>query len=315
MKGKNRAKTIAIIALAILSIANVIMPIEEAYAQPEVEWEKTFGGSLWDYGSSVQQTTDGGYIIAGYTESFGAGNGDVYLIKTDSNGNIVWDRTFGGYPPDEGYFAQQTTDGGYVITGLTYTGYNVYLIKTDSNGNSVWEKTFGDNMREYGNSVQQTTDGGYVLVGVTESFGAGMFDVYLVKTDSNGNKQWEKTFGGSEDDEGVSVKQAADGGYIMAGYTESFGAGNGDVYLIKTDSEGNEIWSRIFGGIEHDTGRSVQQTADGGYIIAGYTESFGGGNSDVYLIKTDSDGVEDWSKTFDRSKYQIIQVLRMMSLN
>ena len=269
------------------------------------EWSKTFGGSSWDNGRSVQQTTDGGFIIAGYTASFGAGSEDVYLIKTDGYGNQQFSKTFGGSSDDYGYSVQQTTDGGFIIAGHTDSfgaGYkDVYLIKTDGYGNLQLSKTFGGSSYDYGNSVQQTTDGGFIIAGTTYSFGAGYSDVYLIKTDGYGNQQWSKTFGGSDSDWGYSVQQTTDGGFIIAGNTYSFGAGSGDVYLIKTDAYGNQQWSKTFGGSSWDNGRSVQQTTDGGFIIAGITYSFGAGYEDVYLIKTDGYGNLQWSKTFGGS--------------
>ncbi|MEO0019638.1 MAG: PKD domain-containing protein [candidate division WOR-3 bacterium] len=252
------------------------------------QWQKTFGGSYWDEGCSVQQTSDGGYIIAGRTRSYGAGYYDVYLIKTDANGNQQWQKTFGGLYWDEGCSVQQTSDGGYIIAGGTE--YDVYLIKTDANGNLLWERTFGGENDDWGCSVQQTSDGGYIIAGFTMSFGAGDWDVYLIKTDGNGNLLWERTFGGENDDRGYSVQQTSDEGYIIAGYTWSFGAGRADVYLIKTDDNGNPLWQKTFGGSSWDDGFSIQQTLDGGFIIAGSTGSFGAGNCDVYLIKTDSEG-------------------------
>ena len=265
-------------------------------------WEQTFGGISSDIGNSVQQTQDGGYIICGQSQSFGNGQYDVYLIKTDENGNEQWSQTFGGTGHDYGRSIQQTTDGGYIITGYEKSfgngDYDVYLIKTDENGNEQWSQTFGGEDVDGGNSVQQTNDGGYIIGGNTKSFGNGGSDVYLIKTDGSGNELWNKTFGGEVDDSGKSIRQTTDGGYIITGRTSSFGNGGSDVYLIKTDGNGDSLWTRTFGGTSSEEGRSVQQTFDGGYIITGYTQSFGSGGYDVYLIKTDENGNELWSQTF-----------------
>ncbi|MBI5116565.1 hypothetical protein HZA56_08850 [Candidatus Poribacteria bacterium] len=276
-------------------------------------WDRTFGGAGYDYGECVQQTTDGGYIIAGWTDSYGAGGRDVWLIKTDSSGNKLWDRTLGGAVNDHGYDVQQTIDGGYIIAGETWGegAYDVLLIKTDSLGNKLWDKTFGlGRVNDHALSVQQTTDGGYIIAGGTGNTmpsGSALYNAWLIKTDSLGNKLWDKTFGeASTDDRGNSVQQTTDGGYVIAGSARGadvYLVGPHDVWLIKTDSLGNKLWDKTFGEASTDDhGNSVQQTTDGGYIIAGSILSDDGKGA-TWLIKTDSSGNKLWDKTFGGPSY------------
>ncbi len=261
-------------------------------ASGNTQWQKIFYRSDGDYGTSVQQTSDGGYIIAGATS--GSYSSDVWLIKTDALGDMQWNQTLDVGDYDFGWSVQSTTDGGYIIAGETYNSmtdyYDVLLIKTDASGNMQWNKTFGGSeVDNYGCSVQQTSDEGYIITGVTISDDTGE-DVYLIKTNSSGNKQWSKTFGGDDDDWGYSVQQTVDGGYIITGYTGSYGAGDMDVWLIKTNASGNIQWNKTFGGDDDDVGLAVKQTSDGGYIITGETFSYGAGDGDVWLIKTDENG-------------------------
>jgi hypothetical protein len=256
-------------------------------ANGNVQWAKTYGGTGWDWAESVQQTSDGGYIVAGGTSSFGAGG--VFLIKTDANGNVIWAKTYGGAGASS---VQQTSDGGYILAGETgsWPNYDIFLIKTDANGNIIWAKTYGGTDRDWAYSVQQTSDSGYIVAGTTLSFGAGWHDFLLIKTDANGNLQWAKTYGGTYYEFASSVQQTSDGGYIVAGWTNTFGAGGSDAFLIKTDANGNVIWAKTYGGTNSEGASSVRQTSDGGYIVAGDTRSFGAGGSDIFLIKTDANG-------------------------
>ena len=201
-------------------------------------WSNTFGGIESEDAYSVQQSSDGGYIIAGETYSYGAGEGDFWLLKTNANGDSLWSNTFGGSDRDYAKSVQQTTDGGYIIAGYTYcygAGFDIWLIKTDENGDSLWTRTFGGGLDDEANSVQQTSDGGYIIAGETKSYGSGGYDFWLIKTDENGNEIWNETFGGSGSEQAQSVQQTSDGGFVIAGYTTSYGAGLSDVWLIKTD--------------------------------------------------------------------------------
>jgi len=206
-----------------------------------------------------------------------------------------------------GYAGQQTSDGGYITSGLTIvtsTNYDYLVVKTNANGDTTWSKTYGGIGDNESYALQQTTDGGYIFAGIDSSSGLGNYNVYLVKTDANGDTLWTKSYGGSSYDFGQAVQQTADGGYIVAGYTNSFGAGNPDVYLIKTSANGTLTWSKTYGGIYGDYAFAVKQTKDGGYIIAGITSSFGvtpyGNLNDIYLLKTNATGTLTWSKTYGK---------------
>ncbi|MGB5925594.1 MAG: hypothetical protein WBH01_05810 [Dehalococcoidia bacterium] len=276
-----------------------------AESPAQMEWSQTFGGEDSEHADSVQQTDDGGYIVAGTIESYGANQGDAWLIKTDAGGNEQWSRTFGESYYVAATFVEQTSDGGYIIASEiesyesgSYSS-DVWLIKTNAEGDEQWSQTIGGTDDEGAHSVQQTSDGGYIIAGDTYSYGAGESNnLLLVKTDAGGHEQWSRIWAGSKSDVAWCVQQTSDGGYIVAGETMSYGVGDGDFWLIKTDAGGNEQWSRTFGGSDDDGARSVQQTSDGGYVIAGETSSYGAGGVDAWLIKTDAGGNEQWSRTF-----------------
>jgi len=270
-------------------------------ANGNLQWTTTIGGPESDGGNSLIQTSDGGYAIAGYTESFGAGKMDVYVIKLDANGNLQWTRTIGGKGWDVGASLIQTSDGGYAIAGFTSSfgagQWDVYVVKLDAHGNLQWTKTIGGKKEDVGTSLIQTSDGGYALAGFTSSFGAGDYDVYVVELDAHGNLQWTKTIGGKEDDKGHSFIQTSDGGYAITGFTSSFGAGGLDVYVVKLNANGNLQWTKTIGGKKEDVGFSLIQTSDGGYAITGITSSFGAGEWDVYIVKLNANGNLQWTKT------------------
>lgn len=287
-----------------LTMALLLLPGLMRAQEPDTLWSRTFGGSNIDIGHSVRQTSDGGFIVTGYTRSYGSTGGrNVWLLKTDSDGVEEWNNAFGGDDDDEGHSVRQTTDGGYVTAGLTSSfgagGKDVLLVKCDSLGEEEWSVTFGGTYDDEAYSVLQTPDEGYLLAGATSSFGSGSRDVWLIRTDSSGNEIWNRTHGGYGSDGAWSARRTSDGGFIVTGWTFSHGPGYlGNAWLLKTDSSGQEEWSTFYGGDDADRGYDVRQTFDGGYVIAGYTGSIGSGLYDMLLIKTDSLGNQEWMKAF-----------------
>ena len=286
-----------------LTIVLLLLVTTLTFAQPpDTIWTRTYGGDGDDEAYSVQQTPDGGYIVAGKTESYGAGGRDFYLVKINSEGDTLWTRTYGGGSYDEAWSVQRTADEGYIVAGVTTSfgagNEDCYLVKTDGEGNALWTRTYGGIGDDEAWSVQQTIDGGYILAGFTASFGAGSFDFYLVKTDSLGSVVWAHTYGGSNGEYAFSVQQTIDGGYIVAGVTGSFCTGYDDFYLVKTDNRGDTLWTQTYGGSDQSRAYSVQLTMDGGYIIAGFTTPMFLQDSDFCLVKTDSQGVAIWTHIY-----------------
>jgi len=266
-------------------------------------WSKVSGGAGTDVpDGNIFQISDGGFIIAGRTTSFGAGRNDVWLVETDSVGNMEWNKTYGGSLDDAAADMCKTTDGGYALGGYTNSfgagSSDFWLIKTNSTGNIQWNMTYGGTDSDQAFFVAQTSDGGYAIVGNTNSSGAGGIDAWLVKTNANGDMQWNMTYGGTANDQGMVLVQTSDGGYAIAGYTNSFGAGNNDFWLIKTDATGIMQWNKTYGGTNLDNAYAMVLTSDGGFAIAGRTSSFGAGGIDVWLVKTDAVGTMQWSKTY-----------------
>lgn len=272
-----------------------------SYSQTKDVFDRHYGGTKNDRAESIQATADGGYIVVGSTESFGAGLFDVWLIKLDSKGDKVWEKTFGGVHNEKGFDVKQTRDGGYILVGFTETasngGADVYVVKTDPQGNKKWETKYGGGKNDAGHCIVETNDG-YLITGYSQSSGDHFCYVYLLKIDINGVVRWEKNVGGGDDACGNYIDQTKDGGFIVVGFTKDLSAGLNDVYLIKLDAGGNVSWEKIFGAGDEDKGFCVKQTNDGGYIISGYTKNLGAGYSDFYLTKVDDKGNRVWEKIY-----------------
>ena len=298
------------------------------YAQPSVAWETNLGGSLFDQAVSIKQTVDGGYIVAGTSESndgnVGGNNGgfDYWIVKLAVNGSLVWETNLGGSGDDFARSIQQTIDGGYIVAGFSGSddgdvgGNNGHLdywiVKLSTNGNLVWETNLGGSESDYASSIQQTIDGGYIVGGVSLSDDGdvsgnnGDFDYWIVKLDTNGSLVWETNLGGSGHDVYSSIQQTADSGYIVAGDSESndgdVGGNNGldDYWIVKLAANGSMVWETNLGGSDRDLANSTQQTIDGGYIVAGSSLSNDGdvggnnGGSDFWITKLDSNGSLVW---------------------
>ncbi|MFH1852452.1 MAG: hypothetical protein ABIA75_08915 [Candidatus Neomarinimicrobiota bacterium] len=269
----------------------------------EEEWSQVFGGSGFDRGLALDQTADGGFIIGGYTESSGAGLKDAWIIKTDSRGNRQWDKIYGAANDDICYDIKQTGDGGYIICGTTTQAgqglSDIWLIRTDPGGERQWNQTYGySGSADQGYAVLETLTGDFVVVGYTSPGDFGFSDLRLLRTDNQGAIIWDIIYGGDDYDEGYSVCETSDGGWVLAGSAESYGNGLDDIWLIKLDADGEIAWERVFGGDGRDLARSVVETFDGGFIVVGATNSFNTGDYDVWVVKTDSSGSQLWNKSY-----------------
>jgi type IX secretion system substrate protein/beta-propeller uncharacterized protein DUF5122 len=269
------------------------------------QFQRTIGGAGDEYAFSIIQTTDGSYVVAGVTYSFGAGSGDMYIVKLDASGTLQWPRTVGGPGYEAAEPIIQTADGGYAVAGVTTSfggGYpgDMYIVKLGASGSLQWSRTVGGTDYEGTTCIVQTAEGGYAVGGLTESFGAGSGDFYIVKLDASGTLQWSRTVGGTAYDGAINIVQSKDGGYAIAGYTLSFGAGDFDMYIVKLDASGSFQWSRTVGGTRAEWAYSIIQSPDAGYVVAGYTYSFGVWNcndcNDMYIVKLDSGGTLQWTR-------------------
>jgi predicted secreted protein len=300
---KMKDKRIIFVPLLLLLISLMCLFVfAEKEVLPILTWDRTYGGSGDDAARSLIQTIDGGYAVAGGTLSKGSGEADFWVIKLDEQGKEVWDRTYGGGGYDWATSLIQTTDGCYAVTGFTYSkgagGQDFWVIKLDEQGKEVWDRTYGGSGDDWATSLIQTTDGGYAVAGLTFSKGAGGKDLWVIKLDEQGKEVWDRTYGGSGDDWATSLIQTTDGGYAVAGLTFSKGAGGKDLWVIKLDEQGKEVWDKTYGGGGKDGATSLIQTTDGGYAVAGGTFSKGAGGKDLWVIKLDEQGKEVWDKTY-----------------
>ena len=253
-------------------------------------WFKTYGGMQDDGATGVNVCNDNGFIVTGVTMSFGDGQSQIYLIRTDENGDTLWTKKYGpSYANCFGYSVIQTINDGYIISGsFNYGNPKLYIIKTNSLGDTVWTKKYEYNGMYSGSTIRETNDGNYIVLGTVVNM-ANVSDIRLMEIDQIGDTIFTKDYGGIDNEVGGEVQLTNDNGFIITGLTQSYGAGGKDVFLIKTNENGGAQWTKTFGGAGDDWGGSVQQTTDNGYIISGYTKSFGN-NYDVYLIKTDANG-------------------------
>jgi hypothetical protein len=270
--------------------------------QGDTLWTRTYGGADDDRAFSVAQTSDSGFVVAGHTRSYGSGGYDVYLIRTNASGDTLWTRAYGGADDDHAMSIVQNSDGRFAAVGHTESygagGSDVFILTAWPDGEVAWIKTYGGIGNDWGYSISGNLGSGYIVAGGTESYGSGGCDVYLLKTDAHGDTLWTKTYGGPDDDCAFSVAQASYGCYIAAGYTRSYGAAERDIHLMKISSNGFLIGSRTYGGPGQDCARSVFENRDGGYVIAGWTDSYGAGGRNACLIRTDCAGDIFWSKTY-----------------
>jgi hypothetical protein len=325
-------------------------------AQPTIEWQKCFGGSYNELASSIIKTYDGGYIISGTTYSVGgdvsgghvAGNGnpDYWVVKLTDIGNLEWEIALGGTNSERAYSIIQTLDSSYIVVGNSdsyngdVTGYHggpgggggdVWIVKLTNSGLIDWQKCLGGTLPDVAYSIQPTIDGGFIIAGSSQSNDGDVTgnhngsDYWIVKLTNDGIISWQKTFGGSNTDFAHSIQQTIDGGYIVAGYSDSNDGdvtgnnGSGDYWIVKLTFDGNISWQKSLGGSNGDFAQSIQQTVDGGYIVAGYSYSNDGdvssnnGGSDYWVVKLSNTGIIEWQRslggTIDDEAYSINQTL------
>jgi hypothetical protein len=311
----------------------LILPVS---AHPgEIIWQQTLGGPAEEWGYSLDSTADGGIISVGITHSLDASgtdeqrNGDLWVNRLDKNGNLLWDRAFGGSETDYGLSVRTISDDGFIIVGTTgsnngnISGYygngDLMVLRLSSSGNPLWHKVYGGNQTDEGGDILQTPDGGFILTGYTVSddgdvsghHGGG--DLWIVRLDSSGTIVWQKTYGGSGRDSGSSIIRTSDGGYALTGNTYSSDGditknqGSSDLWVLKTDDLGNLLWNKTYGGSKLDWGHSLIELSGGDLLVAGVTVSSDGdvsinkGVGDIWVLKLTPAGEKIWEKTYGGS--------------
>ena len=277
----------------------------------QVTFEQTYGGVDGDLGSSVEQTSDGGYALFGVTWNTGGASADMYLVKTDAYGVEQWSHTYGTVNQDMGYNARETSDGGFILCGMvgSFGTDTLTLVRTNANGDPLWTRQYPGSLgRDIGFSVQETSDGGFAVCGFTENTGVAE-DVYVVRTEANGDTLWTRTvdLGGSE--VGWTLRQTDDDGFIVLANSYTFADPDGDMYLIRFDASGDTLWTRTIVSPGVDEAHGLAITADGGFIIAG-----GNGNPsrDILLVRTDEFGMEQWRRTHATLGDEMVMDVQMM---
>ncbi|PCH92146.1 MAG: hypothetical protein COB85_08470 [Bacteroidetes bacterium] len=262
-------------------------------------WTKKFGMSALDEFNDVIQTSDGGYAMTGKTWNGVGVDGDLYLVKTDSDGNLTWEKFISKGMDETGYALQQTMDNGYIITGSSgsISSSSILLVKTDVNGDTTWAKTYPSSNYGEGEAVIETSGGDFMIFGYRNNI------MYLMKTDANGDSIWAKNY--TDGEYGLDMKATSDGGYILLGYTNNIGVGDYDLYLVKVDANGDTMWTNTYGGIDYENAHAVIQSSDGGYVLVGSSYSFSSGDNDLYIVKTNGSGVFEWQNNYGSIYYDV----------
>ncbi len=267
-------------------------------------WAKRYGGSNYDSVSSVVPTADGGYVLAGYTNSFGSNDVDAWVIKLNAEGDVIWSKTYGGVRADTAFAILTTNDRGYIVAGSSGsfgTLYsNFWLFKLDESGNLIWQKMYNGLGNDFPSAIAATREGGYVVTGITGKTSETInYDFWVLKLDATGHVVWSKTYGDSNNqDAAAAIAVSGDGGYVIVGYTRFADLNLDKARVLKVDASGNEIWSKAFGGNGHDHASAIVATTDGNYIVAGFSTSAGPGVQNAWIFKLDEAGNVLWQQAY-----------------